>query len=870
MYICQLIYLFFPFFSQTDLKTFMFVKKFIERKPVRTAIKRILGAEQNKDVSTPDNTTDIPPEEIAKNLRTMTEILNTFKVDNRYICQIYTVTEGIPDGSDIYGLSKQINDSETFSLWWSSYIISNSSRKVTDPLVEPELVFLPYFIRQVNVEPSDSNQMFITNTDILDMSIQSLLYFPGLWIMDVAQEFKKIPNNFYFGLQDIRSIFKRIYYDLVPKYITKLQEEYRIDENQSFLFFLQDDISWINSKLGIVTPAVPQPIDWETLGVQQYPRWYDNLGTEMKKLFVSETKKAGMSINNYLIILSNVLNVESVNEVIQSYVVETPNTTEEYQAFLDKYNLLLKEMECLLHCVCIDHKMQFWYRPFTEDLECTADHAFWSDLNSILVDYELEYGEDIVFTISCLDFIHSIENGNINKNLKSLTLKYNMLDFSDLLGEINTTTSDWEDKILSFRNKIDGYVGSLPQRILNLNEECLTELYDVLYYDDNTQKGFLTWINNRLNETYTDPYTNTDGLLIANGILAPRWQIIYDCFNAIVTKNEENENVYYPNVDFETLLKSENAPNNIAQAVWKPWYALLNVINNSEDNIIFISDLEKDYNYNIYYNKFTYLVKQDISNDETLDYIGNSGQYYWSNNVGTKVIEGQLQDLYTRFYAKMPFFDAHELKCLFYQLKLWSTSYRFSHIIGAFGDFQLWSTFLDFNAYIDATEHAIDEITHLETPLPVLEIRKNYHILVISIEAHIDYECIDPYKNISHLEAYFATQTEEIPGEGESEESFKFRQFKASNCFVRTFGTRLIIDNSTSNLYDFDSRFTTNLIETYKPEVTELSDQIYARVNKRYSKNFLPSFEDWVQDWLDITENAPSYFEISKDNPIDT
>ena len=194
----------------------MFVKKFLERKPVRTAIKKMFGTEQKKDGSTPDNITDFPPTDIAKDLRTMTKILNRFKVDNRYICQIYTeentATEGIPDKSDIWGLSSQIDDDHnTFSFDWSSYIITNSTQEVV-PVEGSGVTFLPYFIRQVTEQPTSSEQMFISNGQILGMPIQSLLYFPGLWIMEVIQEFKKLPSISHFGLQDIRSIFKRVYY----------------------------------------------------------------------------------------------------------------------------------------------------------------------------------------------------------------------------------------------------------------------------------------------------------------------------------------------------------------------------------------------------------------------------------------------------------------------------------------------------------------------------------------------------------------------------------------------------------------------------------------------------------------------------------
>ena len=158
----------------------------------------MLGTEQKKDVmgSTPDNITDFPPTDIAKDLRTMTKILNTFKVDHRYICQIYTTTEEIPDKSDIWGLSPQIYDSNTFTFDWSTYIITNSYHEVKY-MEDTEIVFLPYYIRQVNVEPTLAKQMYITNSDILSMPIQSLLYFPGLWIMEVIQAAQDIIKSLF-------------------------------------------------------------------------------------------------------------------------------------------------------------------------------------------------------------------------------------------------------------------------------------------------------------------------------------------------------------------------------------------------------------------------------------------------------------------------------------------------------------------------------------------------------------------------------------------------------------------------------------------------------------------------------------------------
>ena len=812
----------------------MFVKKFLERKPVRTAVKKWMKG----DKKTTRTATYSDMDTFINSDQTNRVCFLTF--DTNYANpQIYeyeeeTLWEDVP--SEIASKYKYYKMEE----WNKTNFSIKSSSYVTESTIFGEVVDI---MRQINGSTIEQ----------------------GVGNMEFLKRMKAIPS---YMASRLRILFRYLYYDRAHNYSTEHEGDYQF-------FWLQNDITWINSNLGGV-------VYWSELGPTQFPGWYTNLTDDQKKYFPREMSYNGR-ISAYLQDVGEVLDDVVVNELIALKNADDSN-------FGKQYRLMLNKVQAELRCVCVDHKMQFWYRPYTEGLECTEEHAFWCDPDAILVDYRLASEDDpTVFSTAPVEtFLSYIKDGVIHEELASLTLRCLKLNCAMLTMQVTeeTTTTDWLSKLNEFASAIEEYVDSVyksNRNILNLTSEGLEQLYSTIWTNNTNTTGIMAWIRKSLAKRYDNPWQDTNGLLIANGILAPRWQIISDCFNAIVTVDDNYQTVYYPNVDFETLLKSEYTEDDIAWAVWKPWYGLFLAAADAQNSITSIVELQKDTNYKIYHDWATLIAKDNNITDYTFKYTtseNNPESYWWAYNNPNdgqrkrREIEGRLQELYIKFYTKMPFFDAHELKCLFYNLLLWSVSNTSYYVIGAFGDFQLWSTFLDFDAYVDAMQVVTDS-TGSKTTAPVMEIRKNYQLPFFTTmsDAHDDYECIDPYENISHLEAYFATQIEEKPEEGqeESEESFKFRQFKASNCFVRTFGTRRIGINSTTNLYDFNSRFTTNLLDTFDTHASidaDLTEQTYAVINKCYSTYPVPKFEDW--DWYKIRDETISYITISKENLINT
>ena len=245
----------------------------------------------------------------------------------------------------------------------------------------------------------------------------------------------------------LRALFRYLYYE-------HAQANFPQSGTYDFQFFwLDNDIDWINSNLGV--GSVVQ-FDWSQLGPTQFPGWYDNLTDDQKEYFPREMSYNGR-ISAYLQDIGEVLDHSVVNELIALKNADDPD-------FGKQYRLLLNKVQAELRCVCVDHKMQFWYRPYTEGLEKTMEedvgkYIFWCDPDTILVDYRPVSVEDptIVYTSPYRTFLKDIEEGTIQEELASLTLRYNILDFSDLLGDSSTTTAVWKQKIHDFKNKVNNY-----------------------------------------------------------------------------------------------------------------------------------------------------------------------------------------------------------------------------------------------------------------------------------------------------------------------------------------------------------------------------------------------------------------------------
>ena len=518
--------------------------------------------------------------------------------------------------------------------------------------------------------------------------------------MTLLQSMKPITR---FDSNRLRTLFKRLYYDEIYKFISNLRT------GQYQLLFLKNDIKWINENLGLSTSF---QINWQSFNsenedafIQQFPLWYDGLLEDsnrpegnQKDYFLSEMSYDSTT-GVYVQDIGLVLNKSTVNTLIN---LKNENNTN----FDKQYRLLLNKVQAELLCVCVDHKMQFWYRPFTEDLECNTEHAFWCDPDAISVSYKLNNGSNID-SASLSNFLLSLEN--ISVNFSSLYLYYNGLSTDPLYSELNQTTEYWITSLKNFVEIINNYVGNSYKRILNMKCENLDSIYNAIWMDTLTHEGIMTWITSCLANTYENPWQETDGLLVANGILSPRWQIIYDCFNAIVTeRNEENGvlyKVYYPNVDFETLLKSENAADKIAQAVWRPW-SYLNEMFNNNDNIYSLIEM-KTVSYNlINTTNGTCLYPVDTSEmteEEKAQYyvpVPGDDQHWTRDNYPKNIYQTYCTE-YLNFYKKYPYFNTPELKCLF-----WDTLYSLypipwvyytdenSTLVALCGDLQIWQRFL--------------------------------------------------------------------------------------------------------------------------------------------------------------------------------
>ena len=808
----------------------MFVKKFLERKPVRTAVKKWMKGDRKMTIETTFTEMDRLINDVMPNrvfyLSFDTNNLNPWVYECSQVTQYEEIPNDIINRGYYFKMEHETDDENLQSVNWFTM---NSELSI----IIGNVVDITQIREEGNIYRGVGNIHFLT-------------------------EMKAVVG---FEVLRLRALFRYLYYE-------RAQANFPQTNTYDFQFFwLDNDIDWINSNLGVGNVV---QFDWAQLGPTQFPGWYDNLTDDQKEYFPREMSYNGR-ISAYLQDVGEVLDHSVVNELIALKNADDPD-------FGKQYRLLLNKVRAELRCVCVDHKMQFWYRPYTEELECTSEHAFWCDPDAILVDYRLVSEDDSTApsTAPVETFLSYIEEGVIREELASLTLRCLKLDCAMLTMQVTeeTTTMDWLSKLNDFAYAIKDYVDDIyksNKNILNLTSEGLEQLYSTIWTNNTNTTGIMAWIRKSLAKRYDNPWQDTNGLLIANGILSPRWQIISDCFNAIVTVDNTSQTIYYPNVDFETLLKSEHAEDDIAWAVWKPWYALFCAIIGSQNNITSIIELQKNTNYYIFHDWATFIGKDDEVNEYTFIYTRSEDDpesYWWEYNdpndgqQNHREIEGRLQELYIKFYTKMPFFDAHELKCIFYDLTLWSASNISWYVIGAFGDFQLWSTFLDFDAYVDAMQVVTDG-TGRKTTAPVMEIRKNYELPQINSDSRYpsrkDYECIDPYENISHLEAYYETQTD----------NQDLQQFKAKNCFVRTFGTRSSHYGATEKMYDFDSRFTVNLLNTSYDDLNlNLPDHIFAVINKCYSTYPVPKFEDW--DWYKIRDETISYITISKENLINT
>ena len=552
----------------------MFIKKFVERKPIRKAIKKMLGA------------------------GTWTEKGEYTKMTKAF----QDATDATMGNNDYWYLMEFNGDYDPFHDWPSI------------PEEEYEKTRIWHYYKDGNVSDlpvgiTYDNSVQISYSTYLDLTTggKSTKIFLLNWIdtnntqsctlgceventMEVLQAFKQMAG---FDIKDIRCIFKRAYYDKIEQLNKQIRATAGIPENRAL--FLKDDIAWINTSLGLGNAIT---FSWKEISLCHYPRWYTTLLNDQKEYFPSEISNATMTIESILETIGSVLNKDTMDHLIYLSEQYPSNSSERYK-FENEYNLVSKKIECLLRCVSVDHKAQFWYRPLTEGLECTSTQAFWCDPDAILVKYSSGSSDG---TVPYKEFFNLIKNGRIFQSLSSFKIEY--IDFPKgvlIFAYYSGNTPKGErllDYLIRFVDNVNEFITRTDNQqdkkcIMNLTKEQLDELYNVLHEDkiekeensgnDIVFKGLLSILDYYRSQTYENPIVDTEGILIENGVLAPRWQIIYNSFEDIVTNDEFGQRVYYKNIDFETLLRQSDASEKIAEAVWAPWQM--------------ISDMTADYNY---------------------------------------------------------------------------------------------------------------------------------------------------------------------------------------------------------------------------------------------------------------------------------
>ena len=825
----------------------MFVKKFLERKPVRTAVKKWIQGDKNHIIGNYNREFDSANDFLWQQLGSPNVVNRTFFLANKNTqlncLEIYVYNEIIPSGTIP-------NDLPSGPKWrLNLYDTSNM-----EGILQYQLMWL--------IE--DGNSMLLQ--------------------MDIDNTFAFIADNKrrqILLLEQVRIAFKRLFYDR----ISQVNAQISADLPHNHLLFLYIDISNIYDLLEVTQNQLP--IDWTRLGTEQYPGWYDNLPQQAKELF-PDSMISDTTMSQTLNVLDNSYSWETGINYLRTFF-SLSNHNDVMDSFVSEYFEFFMGTRVLTYCngIDIDHTTCYRYRPFMDGLYYTNEYLVWYDLSAILVYYATDSENNENNLISVPQFMKKIRNAEFPERFTTVDPRYISMDMSKLQGQydkayqwiqrlIDFFSSDYQSALsIYLRTGTDALgdpnVNADTRRIMNLTCEDLNQFHETIHkYEEDSEnpeypkRGILHWIDDCLEATYENPYVETGGLLIRNGELTQHWKTIYDSLNAIVIEDEMSVLRAYPEIDFETLLQEENAEEDIAEAIWAPWKAIQQIVD-GETVVSSISELIKDsqisYEY-VYDTLASFRMKFTLSNT-TFNYQPNIDQ--WERETeDTRIIDGMLPEVLKEFYAKYLHFNPSELKCLFYQLKLWNWNY--SHLTGLYGDLVAWTSFLTVNITTNSLEMVNGTTAVTE------EIRKNYELPQLedsdALPAHNDYECIDPYENVSHLENYFMTQSD----------STTLDKFKLANCFIRTFGKRLPNMNSGKMLYDYGSRFTTSITHTYDMDYTpeeyvdgmKPNNQLYAIIDKRYSATPVPDFVMWL--WPDIKnkEIYPSYLSISSEETIDT
>ena len=810
----------------------MFVQNFLKRKPIRTAIKRIFKGDNGQR-------------------RELTYVINTRTVtslkfpEEFYICRLTLGAQHADDNPP--------STAENPNWPWSLEV--NKLQSGEDENTEFFINYAPYLVikdgNDMNNPDILSVYKVINNEgDLVDVSITAIETADGLF--EKKAGFK--PENIqYFQqvklakltIEDLRILFKRMFYDF---------------QTDTTLLFLSEDIEWINANLLICTPTNRDPFSWNVIGVEQYPGWYDNLSEENKKLFPSERKKADMTTNDYMTLLSTALNTDTVNAVLEK------KGTEEFEQAKTE---LISKAFLLIHCIGIDHELAFWYRPVTTDVQFTKTNAFCCLYNNILVTYEyIENNETKRISLSLFDFVNGFDE--TFPELIDLTLHYNVPDLPQLSPSVSL-------QLENYLNAINSYIDGDKVNILNLTSEYMKDLYTNLH----SSRGILYYLDMICKQTNETTVNNAImvGLLVAKGVLAPRWQIIYDAFCSIVDKTDDGQYIYYKNIDFDKLLNSSYSGDEakrtaIINAVWEPWDTLST--KTVKTNIISFVEMKEDTDYWLKDNSYLTTIR-----DSEYKFEWESSAKYWTRNL-VDYIAYEYCVRYLEFYAKWNYFNAQELKRIFYNVidsfDILNKPWQPESIIALCGDLQIWQKFLD----IDPTMPVVTR--------PDGKVWTNVWQRIIDIYGHVNtdgspipqYWVIekDRYENISHLEDWYKTQTES---------GNALKDWKYQHQFIRTFGERSDKYDSYPKPYqfnDYTSKFTSDIGYSYQQPSSDndpISNGTYAVIDKRYYNPVtvsVPDFNHWNQTGLlYLNENNSgekgiktykSYMYVDKDYQYET
>ena len=807
----------------------MFVKKFLERKPVRTAVKKWVKGDKKTTRTAIYSDMDTFINSNQTN-RVCFLIFDTISAKPQiYEYDEETLWEEVPEElENKYKCYKMEEWNETnFSIKSSSY--------VTESTIFGEVVDI---MRQ-------------TNGGTIEQGVGNMTFLKRM---------KAIPS---YMASRLRILFRYLYYDRAHDYSTEHEGDYQF-------FWLQNDIIWINSNLGGVAY-------WSELGAKQFPGWYDTLTDNQKKSFPREMSYSE-PVDAYKLDVGEVLTLNAINNLI---TLKTGGSDD----FIKQYKLLLNMIYAELLCIHIDHKMFFWYRPYTEGLECTSEHAFWCDPDAILVKYSN------VPAIPFRKLLEKIALGEITENLTNCHIDYIHMSMSDLCGS-STSLSEWEEKLKEFWTTVETYLtldGNIevidPQKIMNLTYTDLYYMYDTLHDKSSTgaYRGFLTYVEDVLATTYDKPWEETGGLLVANGVLAPKWQYISDAFKAIVDK-DENGYVFYKNIDFETLLASEYPKPAITSAIWKPWKCLQQILKDEYVYSFIDMDFYKSYDL-VPTSDGTCLYPVDTSGmspEEQENYyvpVTNNRPGWYRKDIPKTIYQSYCTG-YLEFYRKYEYFNAPELRSLFWEVLYyslqpspWYYSSDWSPLVALGGDLQIWKRFLD----VDPTIPTDEESTKGPYTTVWEQIVNNYgHISDRTYGPLEPYWCAqkDSRENISHLEKWYKIAA---PTEDSNESEIReWKLWRFCHQFIRVFGSH---KDTYIHEYEFTgefmSKFTADIRWAYQDVNPNSSDnmninfvrkQTYAIVDKHYydpTKYTIPDFEHW--DWRQLFTtgiDVPSYMEL--------